>query len=89
MGCDPFRLGNGWRMWPKDRHWLEQADEPETSQRPDVDVVQLLSNGYVMAVVVFLSCFFQGVLSQASNHVLSTEGIRLRTALQSCKSLTQ
>ena len=44
---------------------------------------QLLSDGYVMAVIVFLSCLCQGALSQASNHVLCIEGIRLKSALQS------
>lgn len=43
----------------------------------------LVSNGYVMAGIVFLSCFLQGVLSQSSSHVLCVEGIRLKTALQS------
>lgn len=44
---------------------------------------EFLSNGYIMAVIVFLSSFLQGTLSQASSHVLCVEGIRLKTALQS------
>lgn len=46
-------------------------------------VTEFLSNGYIMAVIVFLSSFLQGTLSQASSHVLCVEGIRLKTALQS------
>uniref|UniRef100_A0A0N8CA55 ATP-binding cassette sub-family C member n=1 Tax=Daphnia magna TaxID=35525 RepID=A0A0N8CA55_9CRUS len=46
-------------------------------------VKEFLSNGYIMAAIVFLSSFLQGTLSQASSHVLCVEGIRLKTALQS------
>lgn len=46
-------------------------------------VIEFISNGYIMAVIVFLSSFLQGTLSQASSHVLCVEGIRLKTALQS------
>lgn len=46
-------------------------------------ISEFLSNGYVMAAVMFLSSFLQGALSQASSHVLCIEGIRLKTALQS------
>lgn len=46
-------------------------------------ITEFLSNGYIMAVIVFLSSFLQGTLSQASSHVLCVEGIRLKTALQS------
>lgn len=48
---------------------------------PSVD--EFLSNGYIMAAIIFLSSFLQGALSQASSHVLCVEGIRLKTALQS------
>ena len=33
-------------------------------------VSEFLSNGYIMAFIVFISSFFQGTLSQASIHVL-------------------
>ena len=46
-------------------------------------VNEFISNGYVMAVIVFLASFAQGALSQSSSHVLCVEGIRLKTALQS------
>lgn len=48
---------------------------------PSLD--EFLSNGYIMAMICFLSSFLQGTLSQASSHILCVEGIRLKTALQS------
>uniref|UniRef100_A0A1B6CN95 Uncharacterized protein n=1 Tax=Clastoptera arizonana TaxID=38151 RepID=A0A1B6CN95_9HEMI len=45
-------------------------------------IEELLTNGYVMAIIVFVSALAQGSFSQASTHVLNVEGIRLKTALQ-------
>ncbi|CAB0021111.1 unnamed protein product, partial [Nesidiocoris tenuis] len=42
----------------------------------------LLRNGYVMALIIFLGAMLQGSFSQASTHIISVEGIRLKTALQ-------
>ncbi|RZF42694.1 hypothetical protein LSTR_LSTR001489 [Laodelphax striatellus] len=53
-------------------------------------VSRLMSNGYVVSVVVLLSALAQATFSQASTHVLSVEGVRLKTALQAlvyCKTL--
>ncbi|XP_039293075.1 ATP-binding cassette sub-family C member Sur isoform X2 [Nilaparvata lugens] len=53
-------------------------------------VSELMSNGYVVSVVVLLSALAQASFSQASTHILSVEGVRLKTALQAlvyCKTL--
>uniref|UniRef100_A0A8D9AUF0 ATP-binding cassette sub-family C member 8 n=7 Tax=Cacopsylla melanoneura TaxID=428564 RepID=A0A8D9AUF0_9HEMI len=58
-------------------------DPPVKYSRIDaVTVSEFLSNGYVMAVIVFISSIAQGSFSQASTHILNVEGIRLKTALQ-------
>ncbi|KAJ8879503.1 hypothetical protein PR048_020111 [Dryococelus australis] len=43
---------------------------------------ELYCNGYVMAVVVFLSALAQGTFSQSSTHLVNVEGIHLKGALQ-------
>nr|XP_018907669.1 PREDICTED: ATP-binding cassette sub-family C member Sur [Bemisia tabaci] len=43
---------------------------------------EFLRNGYVMAIIVLLSAIAQGSLSQASTHILNTEGIHLKNSLQ-------
>ncbi|KAF6206403.1 hypothetical protein GE061_017636 [Apolygus lucorum] len=47
-----------------------------------VTLDQFFRNGYVMAVIIFVSAMLQGSFSQASTHVINVEGIRLKTALQ-------
>lgn len=43
---------------------------------------QLISNGYIMGVIVFIAAIAQGTLSQCSTHLVNIEGIRLKSALQ-------
>nr|CAD7596639.1 unnamed protein product [Timema genevievae] len=43
---------------------------------------ELLSNGYFMGLIVFLSALAQGTLSQSSTHLINVEGIHLKGALQ-------
>ena len=62
---------------------LSPDSQHDASFYRDPSVSEFLSNGYVMAVIVFLASFAQGALSQSSSHVLCVEGIRLKTALQS------
>ena len=67
-------------------NFVNSSGSNETATGSDYyypSVTEFLSNGYIMAVIVFLSSFLQGTLSQASSHVLCVEGIRLKTALQS------
>ncbi|XP_025407848.1 ATP-binding cassette sub-family C member Sur-like isoform X2 [Sipha flava] len=51
---------------------------------------EFLNNGYVMALIMLISCIAQGSFSQASTHILNVEGIRLKSGLQAmlyCKML--
>jgi hypothetical protein len=59
------------------------SSQHDASFYRDPSMSEFISNGYVMAVIVFLASFAQGALSQSSSHVLCVEGIRLKTALQS------
>lgn len=47
-----------------------------------IKVNDFLRNGYNMAGIIFLSALAQGSFSQASSHIITVEGIRLKTALQ-------
>ena len=44
--------------------------------------LDLLSNGWAVAWLVFLAALAQGALSQASTHILNMTGIRIKTSLQ-------
>ena len=43
---------------------------------------EFLSNGYIMALIVFLASLAQGTFSQNSTNIINVEGIRLKNALQ-------
>lgn len=43
---------------------------------------ELFNNGYVMLFLMTLSLIAQAFLSQNSTHLVTVEGIRLKTALQ-------
>lgn len=47
-----------------------------------VTVDEFVRNGYVMAIIIFISAMLQGSFSQASTHIINVEGIRMKTALQ-------
>lgn len=68
----------------------------ETSQNPDdvetsssgagslenLTISQLISNGYVMALIVLVSSFLQSTFSQCSTFLVNSEGIHVKFALQ-------
>jgi len=43
---------------------------------------QLISNGYIMALVVLLAGFLQSTFSQCSTYLVNSEGIHIKIALQ-------
>lgn len=47
-----------------------------------VTIEEFLNNGYVMLLIVTLALISQAFLSQHSTHLVTVEGMRLKTALQ-------
>lgn len=47
-----------------------------------VTIEEFSNNGYIMLCVVTLALISQALLSQNSTHLVTVEGIRLKTALQ-------
>lgn len=47
-----------------------------------VTIEEFLNNGYVMLLIVTLALISQAFLSQNSTHLVTVEGMRLKTALQ-------
>ncbi|XP_073995302.1 sulfonylurea receptor isoform X2 [Rhodnius prolixus] len=62
--------------------YAAQSQLAEQSQGYSVTVKDFLSNGYIMTAIIFISAVAQGSFSQASTHLVTVEGIRLKTALQ-------
>lgn len=48
----------------------------------EVTFVEFINNGYVMIAIITISSIAQALFSQNSTHLVSVEGIRLKTALQ-------
>lgn len=47
-----------------------------------ITIIEFFNNGYIMVLFIVFSCIGQAILSQNSTHLVSVEGIRLKTALQ-------
>lgn len=62
--------------------YVSKSHLPEEYQGKYVRVGDFFKNGYNMAGLIFLSALAQGSFSQASSHIITVEGIRLKTALQ-------
>lgn len=45
-------------------------------------ITEILSNGYVMAVIVLVSSLLQSTFSQCSTFLVNSEGIHIKFALQ-------
>lgn len=54
----------------------------ETGSLESLTISQLISNGYVMALIVLLSSFLQSTFSQCSTFLVNSEGIHIKFALQ-------
>ena len=49
---------------------------------------EFFTNGYVLAMLLFLSAILMNTLLQAGNYLVIREGVRLRGALQVCTMAT-
>lgn len=62
------------------QHILTPVEEKETNS--PVTIHEFLNNGVIMVLIITISSIGQAILSQNSTHLVSVEGIRLKTALQ-------
>lgn len=58
--------------------------EDGTGSSGYLTISHLISNGYVMALIVLLASFLQSTFSQCSTFLVNSEGIHVKFALQVC-----
>lgn len=63
---------------------IQYIEGPNTTYDTNkhVTIEEFLNNGYVMLLIVTLALISQAFLSQNSTHLVTVEGMRLKTALQ-------
>ncbi|CAL8071482.1 unnamed protein product [Orchesella dallaii] len=70
---------------------LSNSSELTGGSLEHLTISQLISNGYVMALIVLVASFLQSTFSQCSTFLVNSEGIHMKLALQALiykKSLT-